>query len=71
MSAWRVPMTAHAPEPLESACVHADEVGYGTRSSFQLLLQEQGVAALWTDGHPCTNPSSDLGPLAARVLAPQ
>ncbi|HET7787884.1 MAG TPA: NRDE family protein [Myxococcales bacterium] len=66
--AWRVPMTAHAPEPLESACVHADEVGYGTRSSFQLVLEEKGVAALWTDGHPCTNPPSDLGPLAARVL---
>jgi hypothetical protein len=69
--AWRVPMTAHAREPLESACVHADAVGYGTRSSLQLVLQRKGVAALWTDGHPCTNPASDLGPLAARVLEDQ
>lgn len=69
--AWRAPMTAHAPAPLESACVHADIVGYGTRSSFQLVLQKKGVAALWTDGHPCTNPSSDLGPLAVQVLGRQ
>jgi hypothetical protein len=66
--AWRVPMTAHAPQPLESACVHADAVGYGTRSSFQLVLEKNKVAALWTEGHPCTNPASDLGPLAAEVL---
>ncbi len=66
--AWRAPMTAHAAEPLESACVHADDVGYGTRSSLQLVLEENAVAALWTDGHPCTNPSWDLGPLAAEVL---
>jgi transport and Golgi organization protein 2 len=69
--AWRVPMTAHAPEPLESACVHADIVGYGTRSSLQLVLQRKGVAGLWTDGHPCTSPSSDLGALAAQVLSGQ
>jgi len=69
--AWREPMTAHAPEPLESACVHADVLGYGTRSSLQLILKEKGVAALWTDGHPCTNPAQDLGGLAARILSAQ
>lgn len=66
--AWREPMTAHAAQPLESACVHADAVGYGTRSSLQLVLGRNGVAALWTDGHPCTNPARDLGGPAAEVL---
>jgi hypothetical protein len=66
---WRVPMTVHAPEPLESACVHADAVGYGTRSSFQLMLRPTGAQALWTDGHPCTEPARDISALAAEVLA--
>ncbi|HZR07760.1 MAG TPA: NRDE family protein [Myxococcales bacterium] len=66
--AWREPMTVHAPEPLESACVHADAVGYGTRSSLQLILEEKEVAALWTDGHPCTNAARDLSSEAGQVL---
>ena len=54
--AWREPMTRHAALPLESACVHADAVGYGTRSSLQLVLRASGPGeALWTDGHPCVN----------------
>ena len=69
--AWREPMTTHAQEPLESACVHADAVGYGTRSSLQMILKKNGVAALWTDGHPCTNAPQDLGGLAAQVLVGQ
>jgi uncharacterized protein with NRDE domain len=68
LRAWREPMTAHAPEPLESACVHADAFGYGTRSSLQLILRNDGVSALWTDGHPCTNAPKDLGSLAARLF---
>ncbi|HZX93212.1 MAG TPA: hypothetical protein VFE90_01760, partial [Myxococcales bacterium] len=67
--AWRAPMTAHASEPLESACVHADAVGYGTRSSLQLLLRERAAQALWTDGHPCTEPPRDISALAARLFA--
>ena len=62
-------MTVHAPEPLESACVHADAVGYGTRGSLAAAHPaEEGVAALWTDGHPCMNPARDLAGLAAQVL---
>jgi uncharacterized protein with NRDE domain len=71
VTAWRTPMTMHASEPLESACVHADAVGYGTRSSLQLILKRTGVAALWTDGHPCTNPPKDLSGLAAQALGSQ
>jgi uncharacterized protein with NRDE domain len=58
--AWRAPMTTHAPEPLESACVHADAYGYGTRSSMQLLLRPESAQMLWTDGHPCVNAPRDL-----------
>ena len=62
---WREPMRGHALAPLESACVHADAAGYGTRSSLQLRLRQGSAAALWTDGHPCTNPPRDLAPLLA------
>jgi Transport and Golgi organisation 2 len=68
--AWRPPMTVHAREPLESACVHADNIGYGTRSSLQLVLRREVAQALWTDGHPCTNAATDISPLAAQLLAP-
>lgn len=67
LQAWRAPMTRHASEPLESACVHADAVGYGTRSSLQLLVKPSGAEALWTDGHPCTEPAVDLAPLIASL----
>lgn len=57
--------------PMESACVHADAVGYGTRSSLQLVLRAGGPPeALWTDGHPCTSPSRDIAPLVEAVLLP-
>ncbi|HUJ24925.1 MAG TPA: NRDE family protein [Myxococcales bacterium] len=69
-AAWRPPMTTHAAEPLESACVHADAVGYGTRSSLQLVVRARGAPeALWTDGHPCTNPPRDVAALVTSVLA--
>jgi hypothetical protein len=63
-------MTVHAAEPLESACVHADAVGYGTRSSLQLVVRPQSAQMLWTDGHPCVNAPRDLSPLVAQLLAP-
>jgi hypothetical protein len=68
VAAWRVPMTHHVSQPLESACVHADAVGYGTRSSFQMVLRPKSVQALWTDGHPCRNPARDISELAASLF---
>ena len=65
--AWREPMTAHAELPLESACVHADAAGYGTRSSLQLLLRQESAQGLWTEGHPCTNAPQDLLPLLSTL----
>jgi len=66
--AWRTPMTAHAREPLESACVHAEAAGYGTRSSLQLIVHEKAASMLWTEGHPCTNPAEDLSAAATSLL---
>ena len=71
-------MQAHAAgeAPLESACVHAELFGYGTRSSLQLLVPLAGpVRALWSEGKTCTAPARDVsalvGPLfeAARAKA--
>jgi uncharacterized protein with NRDE domain len=65
----RPPMQRHGPAPLESACVHADVLGYGTRSSLQLVLRESGACELlWTDGHPCTEPARDLSELATGLI---
>ncbi|TMA42347.1 MAG: NRDE family protein [Deltaproteobacteria bacterium] len=69
VDAWRPPMTVHAGEPLESACVHADAVGYGTRSSLQMLVRRGSASALWTDGHPCVNVPRDISALASELLA--
>jgi hypothetical protein len=66
--AWRKPMTTHADEPLESACVHAEAFGYGTRSSLQLVLHSRTARLSWTDGHPCTNPPRDLSAEATSIL---
>lgn len=62
----RRPMQAHAEKesPLESACVHAELFGYGTRSSFQLLVPIRGpVTALWSEGKTCTSPARDVSAL--------
>src|SRR5437870_11491324 len=68
LRAWLEPMTKHASAPLESACVHADAVGYGTRSSLQLVLRATGASeALWTDGHPCMNPPRDISDLISQL----
>ena len=67
LAAWREPMTRHASEPLESACVHADAIGYGTRSSLQLFVRPQGCEGLWTEGHPCVHAPRELSALLAEL----
>lgn len=63
----RGPMQAHADtgqSPLESACVHAELFGYGTRSSLELVVPISGpVHALWSEGKTCTAPAQDVSPL--------
>jgi uncharacterized protein with NRDE domain len=68
-STLRPPMQRHGQVPLEGACVHADDLGYGTRSSLQLVVREDGAAEfLWTEGHPCTADASDLSATATELL---
>lgn len=67
----RTPLQAHGPkdEPLESACVHAEIFGYGTRSSLQLLLPREGkVTGLWTEGRPCTQPAREVSAELQQLL---
>jgi hypothetical protein len=64
----RPPMQRHGPSPLEGADVHADELGYGTRSSIQLVLRESACELLWTQGHPCTQPAADLSREVSALL---
>jgi uncharacterized protein with NRDE domain len=65
----RPPMQQHGQIPLEGACVHADDLGYGTRSSLQLVMREDGaVEFLWTEGHPCTAEPTDLSALATALI---
>src|SRR5258708_18415470 len=69
--ALREPLRRHGPDgaPRESACVHADALGYGTRSSLQLRVPHQGPAtALWTEGHPCTQPAQEISTLLAPLF---
>jgi uncharacterized protein with NRDE domain len=62
-------MQRHGQAPLEGACVHADEQAYGTRSSLQLVVREDGaVEMLWTEGHPCTADASDFSAQATALL---
>jgi uncharacterized protein with NRDE domain len=77
LAALRAPLAAHVAgsPPLESACVHADEYGYGTRSSLQLLVRDGGeVGALFSEGHTCTSQPRDvsalLGPLFPAAARP-
>ena len=67
LQAWREPMRKHVAEPLESACVHADAVGYGTRSSLQLFVRPGSAEGLWTEGHPCVNEPRSLAPLISSL----
>lgn len=59
----------HGDSPLDGACVHADAVGYGTRSSFALALAREPLAsrALWVEGKPCTVAAVDLGAELAQL----
>ena len=61
-------MQRHGTTPLEGADVHADELGYGTRSSIQLVLRDWACELLWTQGHPCTEPAADLSDVATGLL---
>lgn len=66
VDALRPLLTIHAPSPLDGTCIHADEVGYGTRSSAIVRVDAEGRASLaWCEGHPCTGTFGAQTPVAS------
>lgn len=58
---WRSLLSEHAASPFEGPCVHADERGYGTRSSTVVRLPAEGGIGFWhADGRPCVTAYEDL-----------
>jgi hypothetical protein len=63
---WRALLSEHATSTLEGPCVHADDRGYGTRSSTVVrLTAEGGIELFHADGRPCVTPYADLSADAA------
>ena len=58
---WLALLSEHGPEPRAGTCVHADAVGYGTRSAFVLhrAASVDRSAAAWTESRPCTTAARD------------
>ena len=58
---WLGLLSVHGPEPRAGTCVHADAIGYGTRSAFVMHRASSAAASrcAWTDARPCTTPAGD------------
>lgn len=58
-------------DPLAGTCVHADALGYGTRSSLVLLSAGAawGSRLFWSEGHPCQSPLVERPDLVAQLAA--
>ncbi|MGM0578444.1 MAG: NRDE family protein [Myxococcota bacterium] len=61
-------LSRHDQPPLEGICIHADAMGYGTRSSSILRLPRDGDARwLYAGGPPCRAGWEDMSGLIARL----
>jgi uncharacterized protein with NRDE domain len=69
LEGWLGLLSVHAPEPRAGMCVHADAVGYGTRSAFVMHRAPSTVASrcAWTEARPCITPAHD-GTAALRTV---
>ena len=58
---WLGLLSVHGREPRAGTCVHADAVGYGTRSAFVMHRAPSAAASrcAWTEARPCTTPARD------------
>jgi uncharacterized protein with NRDE domain len=66
---FREALTTHHEEPLESTCIHFDELGYGTRSSSIVCFDEGGPSSyLYAAGPPCRHQYQDLSEAMNRGL---
>ena len=63
-------LSLHAEDPLDGTCVHAPELGYGTRSSTLIWLgRGSDEIRLWhAPGPPCEAPYGDLSGAIAAAL---
>lgn len=58
--------------PFDAVCVHADALGYGTRSSAVLRLAASGLGASglwWAEGKPCVTELADRSELVHALAA--
>jgi hypothetical protein len=58
---WLALLSVHDPEPRAGTCVHADAVGYGTRSAFVMHRGPTAASSTcaWTEARPCTTAARD------------
>lgn len=71
VESWMEVLREHREDaPLEGVCVHAPELGYGTRSSsvFMLTLDPQRSVFLHAEGPPCTTPYEEHSSMARALL---
>ena len=65
---WEEWLGEHATSPIEGSCVHWEERGYGTRSSFLLRAGRDGIWAGFREGPACGGElqaiGAELAPLA-------
>jgi uncharacterized protein with NRDE domain len=54
LAQWEGWLGEHGAHPLEGTCVHWDERGYGTRSSFLLRVGGSEAHAAWREGPACS-----------------
>jgi len=69
LEGWLALLSVHGSEPRAGTCVHADAVGYGTRSAFVMHRAPTvaSSACAWTDARPCTTPARDGNPILRAV----
>jgi hypothetical protein len=61
LEGWLGLLSVHGPEPRAGTCVHADAVGYGTRSAFVMHRARSTATSrcAWTESRACTTPARD------------
>jgi len=69
LEGWLGLLSIHGADPRAGTCVHADAVGYGTRSAFVLHRgpSVEDSACAWTEARPCISPAHDGTPLLRSI----
>ena len=69
LEGWLALLSVHRSDPRAGTCVHADAVGYGTRSAFVLHRAPTASASrcTWTEARPCSSAARDGSALLRTV----